>query len=442
MKQNKILSILLSLVIAVCLWTYVVTTVTPEDTQWVNNIPVTFTNEDGLFADRNLTLTQGRDFTVNLRCTGNRQELLKLNNSNITVSVDLSQVTGPGSWSLQYDYELPETVSTGSITVDARSTYRVDILVDKLSVKEIEVRAVLDGSIADGYMQEPIELEYESLSISGPQEQVALIDHAQVVLSRENVSKTVSDTLSYTFMDEAGNPVEANEVNCEVEKIGVLMPVYMVKDVPLVVSYVEGGGAYEQHAVATISPETVTIKGEAEDLEVLNYIAVGPVYLGDVQNTFTGEFTIGVPNGMENMTSQTAEVTVELKNLKERTFRVTNLEVANKPEHLDATIGTVSLSVKLRGDTTIMNSITTSNIRAVADLASLGNSVGQFSVPVTIYVDGYSEVGAMGTYSVVVTMAEPQEEEPVETVVPSSGDMAVATEEPSADETHAEDIVA
>ena len=431
MKQNKILSILLSLVIAICLWAYVVTTVTPEDSKWIYNIPVTFSGEEGLFADRNLTLTEGREFTVSLRCTGNRQELLKLNSSNITITADLSQVTGPGSWSLQYDYELPETVSSGSITVDSRSTYRVDVVVDKLAVKEIEVRAVLDGSVAEGYMQEPIELEYESLSISGPQDQVSLIDHAQVTLSRENVSKSVSDTLSYVFMDEEGNPVEADDIQCDVSKIGVFMPVYMVKEVPLVVSYVEGGGAYEEHAVATIYPETVTIKGDADELKVLNYIAVGPVYLGEVLTTYTGEFNIGVPNGMENLTSSTAEVTVELKNLKERTFRVTNLEVANKPDNLDATIGTVSLSVKLRGDTTIMNSITTSNIRAVADLSALGNSIGQFSVPVTIYVDGYSQVGALGTYSVIVTMSEPVEE-PVTTIVPSSGDMTEEAAEASA----------
>lgn len=426
MKQNKILSILLSLAVAICLWVYVVTTVTPEDTQWINNIPVTFTNEDGLFSDRNLTLTQGRDSTVSLRCTGNRQDLQKLNNSNISITVDLSQVTGPGSWSLQYKYELPETVNSNEITVDSRSTYRIDILVDKLSVKEIEVRAVLDGSVAEGYMQEPIELEYESLSISGPQEQVAAIDHAQVVLSRENVSKTVSDTLSYTFMDENGNPVEADEVQCDVEKIGVLMPVYMVKEVPLVVSYVEGGGAYEEHAVATVSPETVTIKGEAEDLEVLNYIAVGPVYLGDVQDTYTGEYTIGVPNGMENMTEKVATVTVELKNLKERSFRVTNLEVSNAPEGLSYTIGTISLNVKLRGDTSVMESITSSNIRAVADLSSLGNAVGQFSVPATIYVDGFPEVGARGTYSILVTLTEATN---VVTVEPSDGDMTAEAAE-------------
>lgn len=39
MKKNKIISLLLSLLIAFCLWIYVVTAVTPEDSQWIYNIP-------------------------------------------------------------------------------------------------------------------------------------------------------------------------------------------------------------------------------------------------------------------------------------------------------------------------------------------------------------------------------------------------------------------
>ena len=42
--------------------------------------------------------------------------------------------------------------------------------VDLLSVKEIPVQAVFQGSVADGYVQDPIELEYDALEISGPQD--------------------------------------------------------------------------------------------------------------------------------------------------------------------------------------------------------------------------------------------------------------------------------
>jgi YbbR domain-containing protein len=387
----------------------VVTTITPEDSQWIYNIPVTFTNEDGLFSDRNLTLTEGRNTTINLKLGGNRQDLLKLNNSNITVTADLSSVPSAGTWRLKYEVEYPETVNSNSISIDARSAYEVEILVDELAEKEINVRATFQGDVAENYISEPIELEYDTLDISGPQELVDSIEYAQVVLERTNVTKTVSDSLSYTLMDAEGNPVESDEIRCNVDKIGVLMQVNMVKEVPLTVQFIEGGGATEENVVAHIEPATVTIKGPAETLEGLNSISVGRIDLSTIQSTYTETFNIVIDDGLTNQTQSEATVTVELKNLKESTFRVTNLELANKPDNLKATLGTLSLQVTLRGSADVMGSITASNVRAVADLSALGSSTGQFSVPVDIYVDGFSNVGAMGSYSVLVSLSEPVE---------------------------------
>ncbi len=263
MKKNKIVSILLSLVIAVCLWIYVVSTVTPDDSQWIYNIPVTFTNEDGLFSDRDLVLSSGRDATVDIRLYGKRQDLLKLDNTNITITADLSQVTGAGDWRLPYEIEFPETVTSSDIKVESRSKYYISVTVDKLATKEVEVRAVFQGDVAEGYTQEAIELEYDSIEVSGPKDLVDSVAWAQVVLERTNVSKTVSDTLSFTLMDEDGNEIESDELKCSVnnvsiDKIGVMMPVNMVKEVPLRVDFIEGGGATVDHAVWDISPSIRT----------------------------------------------------------------------------------------------------------------------------------------------------------------------------------------
>ena len=412
MKRNKIISLLLSAVIAISLWVYVVTTVTPEDSQWIRNIPVTFTNEDGLFSDRNLTLTKGRNATVDLKVYGKRQDLLKLNNSNITITADLSDVLGPGSWPLRYKVEMPETVSDNDISIESRSTYEIDVQVDLLSVKEVPVQAVFQGSVADGYVQDSIELEYDTLEISGPQDQVSKVDHAEVVLERTNLRKTVSDSLAYTLVDADGGEVVSDEIHCNVDKIGVMMTVSMVKELPLTVQFIDGGGATEEHVVSSIEPSTITVKGSAEDLEGLNSLNIGNIDLSTIptNTSYTGSFSIVLPDNMTNLTGEEmATVTVELKNLKEKTFRVTNLELANTPSNLKATLGTVSLQIKLRGPSDVIDTITASNIRAVADLSSVGTSTGQFSVPVDVYVDGFSDVGAMGSYNVLVSISEPTE---------------------------------
>lgn len=429
MKKNKILSILLSLVIAFGLWIYVVSTVTTDDSQWVYNIPVTFVNEDGLFSDRNLTLKEGRDATVNLKFYGSRQALSKLNNTNVTVSVDLSQVTAPGDWNLVYETQFPESVNENEISIESRSKATIYIEVDKLETKAVEVRAVFNGDVAESYVPEPIKVEYETIDISGPKELVAKVSYALVTLERTNLTKSVSDVLSYTLMDSEDNPVESDEIKCAVDKIGVEMPVYMVKEIPLKVDLIDGGGASKDHAVVTYDPQVVTVKGDPAVLDGLNSITLGSIALGDVQTKVTKNFNIVIPDGMTNLTGDTASVSVELKNLKTKTFQVTNIELANKPEDYSVTIGTKSLQVQIRGYEEEINELVASNIRAVADLSVVGTSKGQYLVPVEIYVDGYTNVGAMGDYSVLVTISETVEtsETPVE--VSETTTAAMATED-------------
>ncbi len=432
MKKNKIASILLSLAIACGLWFYVVTTVTPDDTQWIYNIPVTFTNEDGLFSDRNLVLTEGRDATVDLKLYGKCQDLLKLNNTNIVITADLNQVTDPNEWSLRYEIEFPETVTSSEIRVEDRSSYYVKILADKLDKKEVEVRAVFKGDVAAGYTQEAIDLEYDSIEVRGPKDLVDSVAWAQVVLERTNVSKTVSDNLSFTLMDADGNEVESDELKCSVnstavDKIGVMMPVYMVKDVPLRVEYIEGGGATEDHTITSITPSKIKIKGDPEVLETMNSITLGTIDLSSIQTSATQEFNVVIADGLTNLTgNDTATVKVELKNLKTKTFRVTNIEYINPPdsEEYQVRLGTLSLQVQIRGPAETVDALAASSIRAVADLSSL-NGTGQFNVKAEIYVDSASDVGAMGSYSVLVAISEPATEAAVEVTT----GVADATEE-------------
>ncbi|HBD86485.1 MAG TPA: hypothetical protein DC001_03575 [Clostridiales bacterium] len=49
----------------------------------------------------------------------------------------------------------------------------------------------------------------------------------------------------------------------------------------------------------------------------------------------------------------------------------------------------------------MLDEITSANLRAVADLSGYA-SKGDVSVPVKIYVGGYSDAGAVGDYQVTV----------------------------------------
>ena len=81
MFKNKILPMLLSLVIAIGLWAYVVTFVSSSREETFYDIPVSYQGE-ALLVDRGLMITTEERPSVTLTLYGNRGELSKLNNTN------------------------------------------------------------------------------------------------------------------------------------------------------------------------------------------------------------------------------------------------------------------------------------------------------------------------------------------------------------------------
>ena len=93
--KRKIGSVLLSLACAFGLWLYVITTVSPGSTDTYYNIPIVWEGESVL-NENGLMVTAVSSNTVNLRLSGNRSDLIKLNSSNIVLTADLSGIYEPG----------------------------------------------------------------------------------------------------------------------------------------------------------------------------------------------------------------------------------------------------------------------------------------------------------------------------------------------------------
>jgi YbbR domain-containing protein len=81
MQKNKVFSALISLVIAFCLWPYVITVDNPDYKDTIYDIPLTFVNETAL-KNRNLVITDISADSVDITFSGNRTDVLKLNKSN------------------------------------------------------------------------------------------------------------------------------------------------------------------------------------------------------------------------------------------------------------------------------------------------------------------------------------------------------------------------
>ena len=184
--KNKVLSALLSLVIAIGMWMYVVTTVSTEAEATFNNIPVVFEGETAM-TERGLMLASGKSANVSLKISGKRSDLQKINYSNITVKVNLASIYDPGDHDMSYTVSFPGDVPDGAITTDSRSPSKIRFSVDQKVMKDIPVRANFSGAAPHGFISDPENavLDYNVINVSGPSAVVNQIDHARVDVSLE-----------------------------------------------------------------------------------------------------------------------------------------------------------------------------------------------------------------------------------------------------------------
>ncbi len=404
--KNRSISFLIALLCSIGLWVYVVTTVNPEDTVTISGIPVTFYGQDEIQQDRSLLVTEGGDTLVSIDVTGKRADLKKLSAETVSAVVDVSRLRSAGDYSLSYEVTFAAELSDLEVSVTDRTPYRVSFTLAKMASKTIEVKGVFDGNVAEGYMAEPMTFDHDTITIEGPEEIVNQVSYAQVILDRTNLDKTVTAELEYTLIDSAGEKVDSSEITCDVTTIEVTLPVVMYKDIPLSVEFIDGGGATSNDVIYDIEPSSIMISGDAALLEGISQISLGNIDLGDFGISEEYTFPILIPNDTKNVSGdESATVSVKIRGMETKTIRATNIAFVNKPEGYEPISMTQQLQILVRAKSTEIDKIAANNVRVVADLSEI-TAPGTYTVPVTVYIDGYTNAGAIGEYSVVVLVTD------------------------------------
>ena len=397
---KRILYIILAIFISCVLWFTISVNEKQERTVEFSGIPIDYVGENVL-EENDLVVTNKNVDKINLRLSGKPLTVAKLNRDDITVTVDMSKIRTAGTHFLEYTIDFGNETKASDITVNASVNYTT-VMVKQMVKAEIPVRGIYDGDIAEGYMSGSLEFTPGTIEIFGPEDEVSLVDHAWVVLSGTDITQTVSASLPFTLVDAGGNEVEVGNVRSNVDTISVLQEVYMVKDIPLTVNLIGGAGADDYNTVVEITPSSITVSGDPEIVETLNRIVLGTIDLTSFQSTMTDVKTIVLPDNVVNKTgTPTAEVSVRIVGLDVTKLSVSNIEVTKAPKGYDIEIITQTADITLRGPSEDISAATAENVRIVADLSGIKAS-GVFDVDATIYIDGFTEIGAIGTYKINV----------------------------------------
>ncbi|MGI5935257.1 MAG: YbbR-like domain-containing protein [Oscillospiraceae bacterium] len=403
--DSRLFWAIISILISVFLWMYVTASQGEDYRDTFQGVKVEFQGEEALREGKGLIVTEVDTTSVTVVLSGSRREISKLSSANLSAVIDLSSINSSGVNKFSYTIRYPEGIDSRNITVASVSPAVITFTVDKLNSKTVEVRGIFEGSVAKGYVAEPMEFSPATVKISGPVKSLDKVEYALVVVERKDVDKTLTFESSYVLMDKDGNPVGDENIVLETDTVTVSLPVKATKEVSLAVDIIEGGGATTSNVICTFSPATITLAGDSEILDGINKIVVGTIDLSDIATSFRETYPIVIPNNVENLTGETeVTVNVEIRGLATKQMTVTNIEVKNVTDGYVAEIVTQSLEVTVRSTQAMLDLIASNNLRAVVDLKDIGNTVGRFTIPAKVYVDGFdeTEAGAVGDYNVVV----------------------------------------
>ena len=401
--KSKLLTALLSVAIALSLWLYVVTFVSPTTDKQFQNLSVSLQGET-LLQDRGLMITTKELPAVSLHLEGSRTNINKLSNSNITVSADVSRIGEVGTHRLTIVPVYPSDVQNNAVNILNQNPTVITVEVERRISKEVPVDVEYVGTLPEGYMadKENKTLSHEMVAISGPQSVIDQITSAKIYVDLEQQVESISETYTFTLCNAQDEPVDAQLVTTNVSGVSLTMKILRTKELQLLVNVIDGGGATKDNSDITISQKSILVSGSDSLLENLESLELGTINLAEILEDQVLTFPIKLPEGVTNETGVT-EVTVDVQfsKLATKKVKITNIEAINVPAGLTAQLITQRLDIQIRGPKKTVEKIDVSKIVAKADFTDA--QIGMATVKAEIIIDA-DKVGAVGTYNVTAKL--------------------------------------
>ena len=407
--KRKLIYGLLSALIAIGLWLYVVTVVNPEWEETFSNIPVVLENEE-ILHERGLMLVSEEDPKVTLRLFGNRADMIKLNASNITIRADLSRIYSAGEQSLTYSIVYPGDVPNNAFEIVSQTPQQLTLSVVERKSKDVDVQVVFNGAVPEQYIafMDKATLDYEKITVAGPASVIDRIVAAKVEVDLEGQKETISQSYNYVFCDAEGNVVESDWLKVNTEQVLYTLKIQQWKDISLRLDVLSGGGVLKEQCIITPSVSTIRVSGSEKLLADLgDELLLGTIDLSRIDGNTVLSYNITLPEGITNLSEKnTVDVSVQIpSDMMTVEVPVTSIKAINIPNGMTVDISTTEKMVKVRGPQIFLDVLTSQDLEIYVDFANAEAGTATFAAKVIVVNPQLSAyLGAVGIYDVAATV--------------------------------------
>lgn len=303
---------LLSLLLAILLWNYVITTNTSiTRNKTIYNLAGTVSGLSTL-ADNKLALSESpeealSDITVTVEAP--QADYSRVSAENVQVALDLSSVRATGT------QEVPLRATSSYGRVRNISPETLTLTFENLDSRNVAVNSVLVGE-HEGYWYNVSRSNPSILTISGAASVVQSITSARVVVDVSDMTSSTITARPYVLLDAAGNEISQDMLNCSTSSISVSIDIYPCRDIPVSTdqqNVITGAPAvgYEVQGI-TITPQSIQVAAEQELLDSLEQLVIEPVSVEGATQSFSAKSTVTQLSDFKNVSSEQVYVNVTI----------------------------------------------------------------------------------------------------------------------------------
>lgn len=384
---------LLSLILAIVLWGFVVAGENPTVTTRMTEVPIVIDNAEDL-ENKGLVLMPNYRKYIDVMISGKRNQIINMTPSHIRVTADLAGL-GEGTHNIRLKYSLP----TG-INLESESQV-ISAEIQKLISKDFSVNVDKVGNLPTGYLIESIKATPEKITLRGARSTIDSITNLSASLTLSQVEDDIVTNVDVVAMNAEGQKVD--NITYGQKFVNLTALILKQKEVSININTAtETLNPNYRLKNISINPSKVYIKGKKELVDKLKEVDTQDIDLSDVNKSGVRKVKLELPSGI-SLTDAKLEFLVDFelegKIKKEISLSTSNIGVSGA-NGLDYAFNSQTYKITVSGFSQDLESLKAGDFKASLDLS--GKSSGLLSLKPSVSTDKDVEITSVENISIVL----------------------------------------
>ena len=376
--KSRTITIIISIVIALILWSYVIIQVNPSKKETITKVPVQLLNIQSLTA-RELAISGDGEYLIDVVVEGKKADISKVKRDEIIAEVDLY------GWSKGENY-IPVNVKVPStLKVLEVKSPKILVTIEDLVALSKPVVISYRGNFPGGTEEGDVDIRPAEIEITGAKSEVESVHEVKVYIEAGDITPEGAEIQGEAVPLTAGEIIVEN-VNLSSNYVSVFARLMQLKEVPLVVETV--GSPKEGYGAEIAAPNAVIIKGSKADIKDVEFIMSEPIDMQTTTESSTVDLKLILPEKIELAKKNPKLVArVDIEAIATREFQYTSDDIIFEglAHGRNVDIQAVDIIVSVTGRKDAIEQLMQNQVQLFVDIAGL--DAGTVDVPLMITSD-------------------------------------------------------